>query len=109
MIRHQIPISKKASKKRKTILTSVPYKVAFILSTLLPMASKLKESGAWIYWSKQNGANAIIYLLPSWVLYIRFKKNVGNNIKQIVEGIPIIIEKDIAWGIFLFVSLILFL
>ena len=46
MIRHHIPISKKASKKRKTILTSVPYKVAFILSTLLPMASKLKESGA---------------------------------------------------------------
>ena len=56
IIKHQIPIFRKANKNSNVVLIIVPYKVAFMLSLLFPMASKLKASGASIYCKRQNGA-----------------------------------------------------
>ena len=49
IISDQIPILKYDNIRSSTDLIIVPYKVAFILSILLPMASKLKDRGACIY------------------------------------------------------------
>ena len=56
IISDQIPILKYDNIRSSIDLIIVPYKVAFILSILLPISSKLKDRGDCIYWNKQNGA-----------------------------------------------------
>ena len=51
-----MPIFRYDNIKSNTDLTMVPKSVAFILSTLLPIASRLNDKGACIYWNRQNGA-----------------------------------------------------
>ena len=60
IIKLQIPIFKKDNKNSKLVLVIVPYKVAFILSLLFPIASKLNANGDWIYSKRQKGAKKII-------------------------------------------------
>ena len=45
IIKDQIPIFKRLVKNKVRILKMVPYKIAIILSLLLPIASKLNAKG----------------------------------------------------------------
>lgn len=80
---------------KNNILDIVPIMVAFKLSLLLPIASKVAFRGDWRYSKRQIGARNFKYVIPRFVLYKSFKKILGKMKRIIVTGVAINKDKDI--------------